>query len=224
MIKILKALSLTTLGLANLSSCRAYPQNTGDKSGYTELLGAHRNSDRIADQSVRVSQSPDLTKRYSLASSQNIQVGPAKIRIDWTQGALDLPTSTIFAWVQNAVQSVTAYYGRFPVTRARIVIIPVAGSQGIVQGTTWGDIDGFSGLTRIRLGQHTTQADLTRDWRMTHELTHMAFPDLPNDQHWMEEGLATYIEPIARTQTGQLSATQVWGDMVQGMPQGEPHE
>ena len=39
-----------------------------------------------------------------------------------------------------------------------------------------------------------------------------------------EGGLATYIEPIARAQTGQLSVTQVWGDMVDGMPQGEPHE
>ena len=28
----------------------------------------------------------------------------------------------------------------------------------------------------------------------------MAFPSLPDDQHWMEEGLATYVEPIARVE------------------------
>ena len=33
-----------------------------------------------------------------------------------------------------------------------------------------------------------------------------AFPSLPDDQHWMEEGLATYIEPIARVETGELKA------------------
>jgi predicted metalloprotease with PDZ domain len=38
----------------------------------------------------------------------------------------------------------------------------------------------------------------------------------------MEEGLATYIEPIARVQTGELQARQIWQDMVHGMPQGEP--
>jgi hypothetical protein len=38
----------------------------------------------------------------------------------------------------------------------------------------------------------------------------------------MEEGLATYVEPIARVQTGELKATQVWADVVAGMPKGEP--
>jgi hypothetical protein len=45
---------------------------------------------------------------------------------------------------------------------------------------------------------------------------------LPDDQHWMEEGLATYIEPIARVQTGELAAKQIWHDMLDGMPKGEP--
>ena len=58
----------------------------------------------------------------------------------------------------------------------------------------------------MRIGQHTTQADLDDDWMMTHELVHMAFPSLPDDQHWMEEGLSTYVEPVARVQTGELKA------------------
>ena len=65
---------------------------------------------------------------------------------------------------------------------------------------------------------------LADDWMMTHELVHMAFPSLPDDQHWMEEGLATYIEPLARVMTGELKARQVWRDMVRDMPKGEPAE
>jgi hypothetical protein len=38
----------------------------------------------------------------------------------------------------------------------------------------------------------------------------------------MEEGLATYIEPIARVQAGELPAKQVWSDMLDGMRKGEP--
>ena len=38
----------------------------------------------------------------------------------------------------------------------------------------------------------------------------------------MEEGLATYIEPIARVQAGELPAKQIWRDMLDGMPKGEP--
>jgi hypothetical protein len=93
-----------------------------------------------------------------------------------------------------------------------------------MQGTTWPGMNGFQGFTRIRIGQHTTTAELAEDWTTTHELVHMAFPTLPDDQHWMEEGLATYVEPIARVATGELEARQVWRDMVYGMRKGEPAE
>ena len=79
-------------------------------------------------------------------------------------------------------------------------------------------------MTRVRIGQHATQEDLKDDWTMTHELDHMAFPSLPDDQHWMEEGLATYVEPIARVETGELKPQQIWHDMVRDMHKGEPAE
>jgi hypothetical protein len=124
--------------------------------------------------------------------------------------------------VQAAATAVATYYRRFPLPRVRVLIIPVAGKHGVFNGTTWGDMGGWPGFTRIHVGQHTTTDDLADDWMMTHELVHMAFPSLPDDQHWMEEGLATYVEPIARVQTGELQARQIWHDMVRDMPKGEP--
>ncbi len=47
-------------------------------------------------------------------------------------------------------------------------------------------------------------------------------PSLPDDQHWLEEGLASYIEPIARVQASELTPERIWADMVRGMPNGEP--
>jgi hypothetical protein len=117
----------------------------------------------------------------------------------------------------------------FPVSSARVLVIPVPDRHGILQGTTWGDMHGFPGFTRLRIGEHTTAAELASDWMITHELTHMAFPDMPSDsdrdqsaQHWIEEGLATYIEPIERVMIGDLTAPKIWRDMVRDMPQGEP--
>ena len=57
---------------------------------------------------------------------------------------------------------------------------------------------------------------------MTHELVHILFPSLPDDEHWMEEGLATYIEPLARVMIGDLQARQMWNDKMRDMHQGEP--
>jgi predicted metalloprotease with PDZ domain len=50
----------------------------------------------------------------------------------------------------------------------------------------------------------------------------MALPSLPDEQHWLEEGIASYVEPVARVQAGQLTAQRMWRDMVRGMPDGEP--
>jgi hypothetical protein len=157
-----------------------------------------------------------------ISQTRNIRIGGAQIQVDFAEGKLDLSIEAILAHIQAAAAAVTSYYGRFPVGRARVLIVPVAGRGGEPQGTTWGDMGGFQGFTRIRIGEHTTAADLADDWVMTHELVHYAFPSLPDDQHWMEEGLATYIEAIARHETGELTAQRVWGDMVRDMPKGEP--
>jgi hypothetical protein len=156
----------------------------------------------------------------SIASSQTLQIGGAQIQVDFSEGKFDLPNSALLQWLEKAAQAVTAYYGRFPLPRARVLIVPTNGQA--IHGTTWGDIRGFPGFTRMRVGTHVTQSDLSDDWTMTHELTHMAFPSLPDDQHWMEEGLATYVEPNARAQIGDLTVRQVWEGVVDGMPKGEP--
>jgi hypothetical protein len=157
-----------------------------------------------------------------VAATYQIKVGDSTLQVDFAEGPLDLPKETILAHVASAASAVATYYGRFPVPRARILLVPVPDRHGVLQGTTWGGRFGFPGFTRLRIGEHTTAADLADDWMTTHELVHMAFPNQADDQHWIEEGLATYIEPIARVMTGELTAQKIWGDMVRDMPKGEP--
>lgn len=160
--------------------------------------------------------------RVQVASSHQLQIGGATLQVDFAPGSFDLGDDAILLHVQTAATAVTTYYGHFPVPRARILIIPEEDRSGVLQGTTWGDMHSWPAFTRMRIGQHTTQAELDDDWTMTHELVHMAFPSVPDENHWMEEGLATYIEPLARVMIGDLDPRQVWHDMVRGMPKGEP--
>ena len=161
-------------------------------------------------------------RNVDIADSHDIKAGAAIVHVDFAKGNLDLSHETVLAHIQAAVSAITTYYGRFPVAKARILVIPADGRDGVLQGTTWGDMGGWPGFTRIRLGQHTTMAELADDWTTTHELVHMAFPSLGEDEHWMEEGQATYIEPVARAMTGELKAESIWRDMVRDMPKGEP--
>lgn len=156
-----------------------------------------------------------------VVASQSFVVGGATIQVDFAAGALDLSQGEVVSWVKGSARSVAMYYGRFPVAKARVLIEPSDDSDSI-HGTTWGGVGGFDAFTRIRLGQHVTEKDLQDDWVMTHEFVHSALPDLEDDQHWMEEGLATYVEPIARAGAGRLTEARVWGEFLHEMKNGEP--
>jgi hypothetical protein len=73
--------------------------------------------------------------------------------------------------------------------------------------------------TKVFVGQLATEEDLKRDWVMTHEMVHLAFPSVADEHHWIEEGIATYVEPIARVEAGSLASQSVWHDLVEGLPQ-----
>jgi hypothetical protein len=167
--------------------------------------------------------------RSAVASTQTFRIAGSTIQVDFApadpasaSSPFDLTTPQVMQWIENAATSVATYYGRFPVPRDRILIVPAIDRRGVMQGTTWGDVGGSPAFTRIRLGQHSTLHDLTDDWMMTHELTHTGFPSQDDEHHWIEEGLAVYIEPVARVQAGFLQPEQIWSDMVRDMPKGNP--
>jgi hypothetical protein len=157
-----------------------------------------------------------------VVASQSFTLGDTTIQVDFAAGDLDLSQAQILSWVQTSARSVAMFYGRFPVARDRVLISPIIGDSDSIHGTTWGGFGGFGAFTQIRLGQHVTQSDLDTDWVMTHEFVHTALPDLEDDQHWMEEGLATYVEPIARAGAGRLTAAKVWAEFLHEMKYGEP--
>ena len=95
----------------------------------------------------------------------------------------------------------------------------VAGDR-IGSGKTFGTSDG--GVITVSVGSSTTAARFNSDWMMTHEMVHLGFPSVAEEHHWIEEGLATYVEPIARVEIGNLTARQVWSDVVRDLPQGLP--
>jgi hypothetical protein len=67
-----------------------------------------------------------------------------------------------------------------------------------------------------------TAEQMRDDWVLVHELTHLLLPNVPRYSHWMEEGLATYVEPLERLRNGTLQAEEVWRQLLWGLPKGMP--
>lgn len=121
----------------------------------------------------------------------------------------------ILAWLQTAAAAVTKYYGQFPERRllVRVKIEPGAGMRFSTTGFEHG-----RPVINIPIGIDIPEEKLKASWVATHEMTHLAFPMVPRSQRWVAEGQATYIEPLARLQIGDLTAQNVWSDLVAHLP------
>lgn len=165
---------------------------------------------------------PAETAASPLAQDAAFSIETDGFTVDASYGpeALSIPREALVAWVSEAAHDVMAFLGRPPVPRVPLRI-RTGGSGGIGSGRSFGG-EGEASI-RIAVGRRTTTLDLARDWVLTHELVHLALPDLPREQRWIEEGLATYVEPIARARRGRLSVAELWGGLVEGIPKGVAH-
>jgi hypothetical protein len=151
-------------------------------------------------------------------SGFRMTIGGSVIDVNFAPGVLKTPLA-VHHWIATSACAVTTYYARFPVKHLNLLIVPVEGQRGVLSGRTQGQ-GGAS--TTVFVGQFATEEDLKGDWVMTHEMVHLAFPSVAREHHWIEEGIATYVEPIARVEVGNLESRNVWDDLVEGLPKGLP--
>jgi len=150
--------------------------------------------------------------------TQRLDLGGASLEVYISSDNFVPGNSALLDWVRRSARAVMAYFGRFPVERARLYIT-VTERGRVSHGVTYGE-DGAH--ITISVGRNATIDDLYRDWELTHEMVHLGFPSVNRSHHWIEEGIATYVEPIARAAIGVLTAEEVWGEMRRDIPQGLP--
>jgi len=155
---------------------------------------------------------------FDKLAKTDLDVPGGVIHVGFAPGTIALPKDKILDWVKSSAKAVATYYGRFPVGALRLLIVPVDGPR-VRGGTTWG----YRGAAiRVMFGRDSSEDDLRRDWIMVHEMVHTALPDMPERYNWLSEGLAVYVEPIARVQAGDMAAKEVWQAMMHDMPKGLP--
>jgi len=155
---------------------------------------------------------------FARSDKVQLRLGAGTLEVAVAPGEFDLSRETVLGWIERCAKAVAAFYGTLPDPKAKLLVVPTEG-RGVHSGRTFGYP---SAASRIELGRSTSGEDLARDWVLVHELVHHAFPMMHDSHHWIEEGLATYIEPLARAQAGVLSPESVWRDLIEGLPHGLP--
>ena len=155
---------------------------------------------------------------FEKLSKTDLDISGSIIHVAFAPGEIVLPRQKVLDWVRTSAEAVATYYGHFPVAELKLLIVPVNGPR-VRGGTTWG----YRGAAiRVMLGREADADDLRRDWVMVHEMVHLALPDMAERHAWLSEGLAVYVEPIARVQAGDLTVSAIWQAMMRDMPQGLP--
>lgn len=152
------------------------------------------------------------------AGTATLRVSGSTIDVTLPEEPMKLSRQDLLNWVKGAASAVSGYYGRFPVPHLALKIRSSPGS-GIRHGVTYAT-DG--GLILVSVGRDTDIDETKDDWVLVHEMIHLAFPSMPDDQHWIEEGISTYVEPVARVDAGLMSLDEFWRTFVHDMPKGEP--
>ena len=188
---------------------------TGDLSVLQELPTCAFGALSVVRRTVDVPSGPPVELTVARARATN--------RMDEAHGTADADREAlrdhrlVNALVADA-DGLARYIGRFPVDRLLVVALPRDG-RGVGDGVT----RGYGGASIVvSVDPDTSPEEFRDDWVLTHEMIHLALPSLPEEQHWLEEGSATYLEPLVRASAGTLDENAVWTSMLQEYDQGLP--
>ncbi len=144
--------------------------------------------------------------------------GDVEVQMATMPDTLSVSDQELRTWAAESIANLRETYVSFPTERLVVMVLPSSG-RGVVFGSTKGG--GGPALT-ILLARSASGEDLKRDWVLTHECIHLSHPSLPRAQHWLEEGLATYLEPLMRARRGLISPEKVWQGFQEGLHNGLP--
>ena len=144
-----------------------------------------------------------------------LSLNGVNVQVDFQDTRFSGGTQPLLQWIERSEGIVAAYFGRFPTSSLRVQIVPQEGA-GVRSGKTW------AGFIRVQVGREVTTAQLMDDWVLVHEMNHLALPDVGDNQTWLSEGLAVYVEGVARVQAGNRSQQDVFAEQMRQMPKGLP--
>jgi hypothetical protein len=154
--------------------------------------------------------------------SHVVSTGGANVILAMSASPRGASDDALVAWARRSGDAVAKNFGRFPIDGALVGILPGrrAHRSGVGFGRATASLLGGSIL--VDVGTSVDEPALRRDWVLVHEMIHLAVPSLDRKHRWMEEGLATYLEPLVRARAGLVEPSEVWTDFEAMMHKGLP--
>lgn len=148
------------------------------------------------------------------------------LRVPATGGVVDVAIlggdrsvadAAIERWIGATARALDTVFGRFPVARAQLFVVPDGDAHEVTIGRT---LPAGGASTAVFVGGRCREDELAADWILTHELFHLGVPSFWREGRWLDEGLATYYEPLLRARAGLTDERRAWRSLAGGLPRG----
>jgi hypothetical protein len=145
-----------------------------------------------------------------------LEVRDASIDVVFLGAPLAMGDEAALDFVRQSALRATGLLERFPI-EATVFVVPVPGAREVV----FGRVLSLAGASvALLFGAETPASGLHDNWVVVHELFHLTCPSFVGEGRWLEEGLATYYEPILRARAGWMTPAALWTHFVREMPRG----
>jgi hypothetical protein len=151
------------------------------------------------------------------AAAADAQDPKGEIELVILDGPLKATDDEIVDWVHATALANADLWRGFPVARSIVAVIPVPGRANV----PFGRVVSTGGIMiRVMVGADIEPRALYDEWVLVHEFIHLGTPYIRDTGAWLNEGLATYLEPIVRYRAGWRSAESVWEEWTAWMGRG----
>lgn len=151
---------------------------------------------------------------------ESMTIGKTRVHLQFAPSVDAQAGQQLQSWIARSGQAIANYFGSFPVSEVTILVITGEGAA-ITSGAAFSDPEL---RIRVKVGRDTSPVAYLADWIMVHEMVHLAIPEVPRNQIWFHEGVATYVEIVARARAGLSGDNGGWAELMRNMEKGMPQK
>jgi hypothetical protein len=144
--------------------------------------------------------------------------GDPELTLAMPPRAFAIAPERLAAWVSAVAESNRRFWARPPTKGGLVVLVPSPRD-----GVPFGRVLSLGGaVVTVLVGEQATTRQLYDDWVLVHEFIHLGSPLMRDTGAWLNEGFATFYEPVLRARAGWKSEDDVWREWIGSMPRGMP--
>lgn len=153
---------------------------------------------------------------FGTLAQREILLGGATLRLS-VASAAPAEVERFGAWAESVWRATRGAVTAPPNSLEQLLVVPIKAAR---EAVPWGEVRRGAGNSVLALvHRDAVQAELTADWTLYHELSHLYLPWLGEDR-WLSEGFASYYQNVLRARDGVIAPEVAWQRLAEGLARG----